>query len=127
MSIWISCVLLFQIPASSSSHWNAYAATFSQPSVVGKEADVNEDPQANFCRLMGMKGEGNLLNQDITQKLSEIINKQNKLLADLNQQYEESRFLTHRAKGVGFGLRGTVLSTLANTQDTVSEKGPEDE
>ena len=69
-----------------------------------------------------MKGEGNLLNQDITQKLSEIINKQNKLLADLDQQYEESRFLTHRAKGVGFGFGGTVLSTLAKTQDTVSEK-----
>ena len=75
---------------------------------------------------MGMKGEGNLLNQEITQKLSEIINKQNKLLADLDQQYEESRFLTHhRAKGVGFGLGGTVLTTLAKTQDTVSEKRPE--
>ena len=127
MSIWTSCVLLFQTPASSSSHWDAYAATFSQPSAAGKEADANEDPEANFCRLMGMKGEGNLLNQHITQKSSEIINKQNKLLADLDQQYEESRFLTHRVKGVGFGLGGTVLSTLAKTQDTVSEKGPEDE
>ena len=76
---------------------------------------------------MGMKNEGNLLNQDITQKSSEIINKQNKLLADLDQQYEESRFLTHSAKGVGFGLGGTVLSTLAKTQDTVSGKCREDE
>ena len=106
MSIWTSCVLLYQTPASSSSHWDAYAATFSQPSAAGKEADANEDPQAKFRRLMGMKNEGNLLNQDITQKSSEIINKQNKLLADLDQQYEESRFLTHRARGVGVWFWG---------------------
>ena len=75
---------------------------------------------------MGMKGESKAVNQDITQKSSEIINQQNKLLADLDQQYEESRFLTHRARGVGFGFGGTVLSNLAKTQDVVNEKGPED-
>ena len=76
---------------------------------------------------MGMKGESKVtVNQDITQKSSEIINKQNKLLADLDQQYEESRFLTHRARGVGFGFGGTVVSNLAKTQDVVNEKGPED-
>lgn len=112
-------------PASSSAHWDAYAATFSQPSTAGK-SDPNEDPQAKFRRLMGMKGDNKPLNQDITHKSSEIINKQNKLLADLDQQYEESRFLTHRARGVGFGFGGTVLSSLSKTQDVVDEKGPED-
>lgn len=75
---------------------------------------------------MGMKGDNKPLNQDITQRSSDIINQQNKLLADLDQQYEESRFLTHRARGVGFGFGGTVMSNLSKTQDVVNEKGPED-
>jgi len=75
---------------------------------------------------MGMKSESKALNQDITQRSSEIINKQNKLLADLDQQYEESRFLTHRARGVGFGFGGAISSNLSKTQDIVNEKGPED-
>ena len=75
---------------------------------------------------MGMKDDGQVTaTQDITQKSSKIINKQNKLLADLDQQYEESRFLTYRARGVGFGFGGTVLSNLSKTQNVVNEKGPE--
>ena len=73
---------------------------------------------------MGMKGEGNLLNQEITQKLSEIITKQNKLLADLDQQYEESRFLTHRAKGVGFGLGGNSFKYLGKNSRHSECEGP---
>ena len=121
--LYFYCFVI-QTPASST-HWDAYAATFSQPSAAAT-SDNNEDPQAKFRRLMGMKSESKALNQDITQRSSEIINKQNKLLADLDQQYEESRFLTHRARGVGFGFGGAISSNLSKTQDVVNEKGPED-
>ena len=109
---------------TTSTQWDAYAATFSQ-SGGSTAGDVNEDPQAKFRRLMGMKGD-KLLNQDTMQKSSEIMSKQNKLLADLDQQYEESRFLTHRARGVGFGFGGSIVSNLIKTEGVVNEKGPED-
>ena len=117
--------LLLQTP-TTATQWDAYAATFGQSGGGSTPGDNSEDPQAKFRRLMGMKGDSKPLNQDTMQKSSEIISQQNKLLADLDQQYEESRFLTHRARGVGFGFGGSIVSNLTKTEGVVSEKGPED-
>ena len=59
-------------------------------------------------------GKESLSNQDVEKK------KTNKLLDDLEAQYESSRFMTHLAKGagLGYGQAAQITQTKVDPNDT---------
>ena len=82
-----------------------------------------EGAQSKFRRLMGMgKKTSSLDTSSDTAAVTEgskMKEKHGKLLDDLQQQYETSRFMTHLARGVGLGY-GTSSSFTSGGDDSTT-------
>lgn len=92
----------------SAGSWNKWeSASF--------EGDDKGETQMKFRKLMGIKDGGS--NEGGTPGSD---NKSNKLLDNLEAQYEASRFMTHLAKGAGLGYGSNALITQnkVNPNDT---------
>ena len=98
---------------SSGSKWEG----------VSFEGEGGDEAQSKFRRLMGMgkKTSSSDASSDtaaVTEG-SKMKEKHGKLLDDLQQQYETSRFMTHLARGVGLGY-GTSSSFTSGGDDSTT-------
>ena len=111
------------VPQKKKLVWNKKSSSNPWEGVsLGEESEGNSETQAKFRRLMGMgKGESAMPSsssaaqptQSPVSGQSEMKEKHEKLLKDLEQQYEASRYMTHlaRGSGLGFGFSSNASSS----------------